>query len=168
MTNTGSASLLISRISTTGNFAESNTCSTQLQFQASATCQISVTFTPTAAGPRSGTLTIADNAADSPQTAALSGNPPAASFSISPAPGSASMTTVTAGQTASYSLALGGTNGFSGQVQMSCTGAPTATCSVSPNPVTVSGTTPASVTVSAITQARSTNIPSAWRFTRVS
>src|SRR5882762_5832413 len=36
-------------------------------------CTISVTFTPTAAGPRSATLTIPDNAPGSPHTAALTG-----------------------------------------------------------------------------------------------
>ena len=36
-------------------------------------CSISVTFTPTVGGSRSGTLAVTDNAAGSPQTAALSG-----------------------------------------------------------------------------------------------
>src|SRR5207249_9155088 len=36
-------------------------------------CSISITFTPTAMGARTGTLTVLDNASGSPQTAALSG-----------------------------------------------------------------------------------------------
>jgi hypothetical protein len=40
---------------------------------AGASCAISVTFTPTTLGTRTGTLTITDSASTSPQTAALSG-----------------------------------------------------------------------------------------------
>jgi hypothetical protein len=40
---------------------------------AGASCAISVTFKPTAAGRRTGILSISDNATDSPQTVGLSG-----------------------------------------------------------------------------------------------
>jgi hypothetical protein len=36
-------------------------------------CQITVTFTPTATGNRTGTITIADSSSGSPQTVTLSG-----------------------------------------------------------------------------------------------
>ncbi|PYV35157.1 MAG: hypothetical protein DMG22_03325, partial [Acidobacteria bacterium] len=38
-----------------------------------ANCTINVTFTPAATGTRSGTLTVTDNATNSPQTASLTG-----------------------------------------------------------------------------------------------
>jgi hypothetical protein len=38
-----------------------------------AKCTVTVTFSPTAMGPRAGTLTITDNATNSPQTVPLSG-----------------------------------------------------------------------------------------------
>src|SRR5437764_13905026 len=41
---------------------------------AGASCTISVTFTPQAAGVRSASVTITDNAAGSPHTAALNGS----------------------------------------------------------------------------------------------
>ncbi len=71
LTNSGSAPLNVSGISVQGDFAQSNTCNTTVQ--AGSNCEISVTFTPTVSGTRSGMLTIADNAANSPQTVSLSG-----------------------------------------------------------------------------------------------
>jgi len=71
LTNSGSAALSVSSITASGDFAETNNCTSSIA--AGANCTISVTFTPTAAGTRSGTLTIADNAAGTPHTATLSG-----------------------------------------------------------------------------------------------
>src|SRR5437588_11242772 len=47
-------------------------------------CTINVTFTPTALGARTGTLLLADNAAGSPQTVALSGNGTAPVVGVAP------------------------------------------------------------------------------------
>src|SRR6266849_2004151 len=71
LTNNHSTALSISGISASGDFAQTNTCGTSLA--ASAQCTISVTFTPTAAGTRNGTLTVVDDASNSPQTASLTG-----------------------------------------------------------------------------------------------
>jgi hypothetical protein len=71
LTNTGNAALTISGISTSANFSQTNTCGPSVA--AGASCGISVTFAPTVTGQRAGTLTIADNAANSPQTVGLSG-----------------------------------------------------------------------------------------------
>jgi parallel beta-helix repeat protein len=69
--NTGSATANISTIATTGDFAETSTCGTSVA--AGASCTVSVTFTPTASGTRTGSLTIASNASNSPSTVALTG-----------------------------------------------------------------------------------------------
>jgi hypothetical protein len=53
------------------DFAQTNTCGTSVPPKAS--CMISVTFTPTASGARSASVSVADNAGESPQTVALSG-----------------------------------------------------------------------------------------------
>ena len=54
-------------ISTTGDFSVSTTtCTTSLAAKAS--CKISVVFTPTATGTRTGTLQVADSATGSLQT----------------------------------------------------------------------------------------------------
>jgi hypothetical protein len=58
LTNTGSATLTISSIAVTGDFAYATTCGGTLT--AASTCTITVTFTPTAIGNRSGTLTVTD------------------------------------------------------------------------------------------------------------
>jgi len=69
--NSGSAALNISSIATSGDFSQTNSCGSSLA--ASSSCPILVKFTPTAAGTRNGTLTIADNAPGSPQTVSLTG-----------------------------------------------------------------------------------------------
>jgi hypothetical protein len=87
LSNSGSAALTINGISITGtnsgDFAQTNTCAGSLAVAAS--CTISVTFTPTAAGTRQASISVSDNAAGSPQTVALTGTgtAPAVSFSTS-------------------------------------------------------------------------------------
>jgi len=72
LTNTGTIALAISSVAISGDFAVSaNTCGTSLAVGAK--CTIKVTFKPTQVGPASGTLTLTDNANDSPQTVSLSG-----------------------------------------------------------------------------------------------
>ncbi|MGA7292883.1 MAG: choice-of-anchor D domain-containing protein [Terriglobales bacterium] len=74
LTNTGSSVLTISSIATSGDFAlASSTKPCGSTLAAGKNCKITVTFTPTAVGMRTGTLTITDNSPSSPQTVALSG-----------------------------------------------------------------------------------------------
>src|SRR5258708_32366899 len=54
-----------------GDFAQTNTCGGSLP--AGGVCTISVTFTPTANGSRSATLTVTDDAGNSPQTVSVTG-----------------------------------------------------------------------------------------------
>jgi hypothetical protein len=71
MSNTGTASLSITSISVSGDFAQTNNCSASLA--AGTSCTINVTFTPTTTGTRTGMLSVADNVQGSPQTVSLSG-----------------------------------------------------------------------------------------------
>ncbi len=71
LSNTGDTPLNIGSISASGNFAQSNNCGTGLG--AGGFCFIDITFSPTATGPRSGSITITDSAFDSPQSIALTG-----------------------------------------------------------------------------------------------
>lgn len=71
LTDSGNVSLRVTGISTAGDFGQSNNCGTSVGIGAQ--CTIQITFTPTAAGSRSGTLSISDNAAASAQTVQLSG-----------------------------------------------------------------------------------------------
>jgi hypothetical protein len=82
LTNTGGSALTISSIGITGPFAKTSTCGSSLA--AGASCTVSVTFSPATATATSGTLTVSDNAAGSPQTVTLTGTgitPPGASLS---------------------------------------------------------------------------------------
>jgi hypothetical protein len=71
LTNYGSVTLNIGSIAASTGFAETNSCVPSLASQAS--CVISVTFTPAGSGTATGTLSINDDAPDSPQTLPLSG-----------------------------------------------------------------------------------------------
>jgi Bacterial Ig-like domain (group 3)/FG-GAP-like repeat/HYDIN/CFA65/VesB-like, Ig-like domain/Abnormal spindle-like microcephaly-assoc'd, ASPM-SPD-2-Hydin len=72
MTNTSaSGTVSITSISVTAEFIETNNCGSSLA--AGASCTITLKFEPTAIGTQTGTLSVADDAAGSPQTVALSG-----------------------------------------------------------------------------------------------
>ena len=72
--NTGNATLNISNIGISGDFAlatSTKPCGTTLA--AGKNCLLKVTFTPTQTGTRTGDVTITDNAANSPQQVPLTG-----------------------------------------------------------------------------------------------
>jgi hypothetical protein len=71
LTNYGTATLSITNIVATGDFAEANTCGATLASAAS--CPIRVSFTPSTLGKVTGTLSVSDNLAASPQTVPLNG-----------------------------------------------------------------------------------------------
>jgi hypothetical protein len=75
LTNIGSAGLNLTGFTVNGSeFMLTNGCPAILP--AKATCTVSMTFTPTTAGDHAGTLTLSDNAYDSPQVVQLVGNIP--------------------------------------------------------------------------------------------
>jgi hypothetical protein len=91
-----------------------------------------VTFKPTAAGTRTGAVTITDNAVGSPQTVALTGS--GEDFTFTAAPGSSTTATVSPGGTANYTLSVAAVGGFDQNVTFTCAGAPSeAACTVSPS-----------------------------------
>ncbi|MGB6248215.1 MAG: protease pro-enzyme activation domain-containing protein [Terriglobales bacterium] len=81
LTNTGNATLNITTIATSGDFALATVKATKKvtpcvnggTVAAGATCEIKVTFTPTQTGTRTGDVTFTDNASPSTQQVALSG-----------------------------------------------------------------------------------------------
>jgi Ca2+-binding RTX toxin-like protein len=88
VSNTGTAPLSVSGLSLTGanaaDFAISSTTCLSGAVAAGGNCTINITFTPSAAGTRSASLLIADNAGGSPQSMPLTGTgatpPPSATF----------------------------------------------------------------------------------------
>src|SRR5581483_4227539 len=71
ITNTGANPITVSAVTTTGDFAQTNTCSTPVAV--AGTCTINVAFSPTVGGSRLGTLTVNDNAQGNPHVVTLSG-----------------------------------------------------------------------------------------------
>jgi len=153
LTNTGTAALSISSIVANGDFSQTNTCGGTLLVNAA--CQVSIVFTPTAIGQRTGTLTVSDNATGSPQTVTLSGTGVVQALTLGVGTGGSTTTTVASGQAATYNLSLSGSPGFSGTVAVTCSGAPqNATCSIVPFTVTLpaGGSANSAVTVSTSVQ----------------
>jgi len=157
VTNTGALPLTLSNISISGanagDFGQSNTCPPSLANAES--CQIKVTFTPTAGGNRSAALVVTDNAPGSPQSVALTGT--LEDFSVTAS--SSSTQTVTPGQVANYSVTVSPLSGFNQTVSFSCSGAPAqSTCSVSPASVKLDGSNPAPVAVAVTTAGNSARL----------
>ena len=107
LTNSGNTTLTFSA-SFTGDFgfAGLGTCGSSVA--AGVSCTISVKFTPTATGTRTGTLTLTDNAPNSPQTVSLTGTGGTASSAPTVTTQPANQT-VTAGQTATFTVVAAGT-----------------------------------------------------------
>lgn len=159
ISNAGNNLLDVSYVTLTGDFAQTNNCGPGIA--AGAGCVINVVFTPTTTGTRTGALTILDNTAASPRALTVTG--PGVDYSVTAAQGATTTATITAGQTASYSLLLTPLGGFSAAVSVSCTGVlPDGTCAVAPNSSNLSGgALPVSVTVT--TTARSSALPQSPR-----
>ena len=81
LTNIGSAILNLTAFNLNGSeFAETNNCPATLA--AAASCVLSLTFTPVSSGNHAGTLTLTDNANDSPQVVQIIGNIPTPAIKI--------------------------------------------------------------------------------------
>jgi len=158
VTNIGSAALHISNVALGGanpqDFSQTNNCTAPIAINAS--CSINVSFTPLATGARSASITLTDDAPGSPQTVTVQGTG-ATPFQLNSSPQSSTSATITAGQTAQYSLQINPGTGFTGNVSMTCTGAPVgATCVLSTGTLTISSPNPVSFTVTVPTSGNAT------------
>jgi sugar lactone lactonase YvrE len=100
------------------------------------------------------TLTFSVAGTNGPQTSSLDITLSIADFSMTATPPAA---TVTAGQTATYSISIQPSGGFNQPIALNCSGAPlAATCSVSPLSISPDGTHPATITVNVTTAAIAT------------
>ena len=77
LTNSGAAAMNISALTlggtNAGDFARAGTCAVGTPVAAGASCTISISFTPAAAGARSATISVASNAGNGTVSASLSG-----------------------------------------------------------------------------------------------
>jgi len=87
VTNVSSHSVTFTSIAKSGDFSESNTCPmTPATFNPGQNCTITVTFTPTAVGTRTGAVTLTDNDPGSPtQTITLAGTGATSAMTLLPA-----------------------------------------------------------------------------------
>ncbi len=146
--NTGTAPLTVGAIVATAGFGFTTTCGAPVT--PGAICTISVTFTPTALGSNTGSLTINDSAPDSPQLVTLTGG--GADFGLAV---STNSTTVTAGNTANVTVSVTSIGGYTSPVAISCSGLPAlASCSANPSSVTPSISGPVTSTLSIVTTQR--------------
>ncbi len=153
VTNTGILDLDFSSVSLTGansgDFTKSSDTCGGAAILPNSTCTIEIKFTPSAVGSRSATLSIADNAAGSPQTVSLSGTGAEPSVGLSSAvlsfaaqqlntPSAPQTETITNSGNSNLTIStvtLGGANAASfTKTADTCTGStvtPNNTCSVS-------------------------------------
>ena len=171
LSNAGTAALPISGITLGGTNASAfsfagNTCGESLA--AGSSCTLTVTFTPTAAGTASASLSVTDSVGT--QVATFSGTGVAlvaADFTIAAAPATQA---TTAGSTVTYAIQLGSVssqNPFTSPVSLSATGLPGGTITFSPAAVTPGASgAPSTMTVQTTTQLLAqTHRHSPWPFT---
>ncbi|WP_027345466.1 choice-of-anchor D domain-containing protein [Hamadaea tsunoensis] len=108
VTNSGTTTATVSGVSATGDFSQTNNCSS---LAVGASCTVTVKFTPTASGTRTGSVTVTSNANNSPTTVSLTGSgigsttnialhqPATASSSVN---GTQAATTATDGDASTY------------------------------------------------------------------
>jgi len=157
LTNTGNLPLQISTVQVSGaTFSETNSCGVSVA--AGQSCGITVSFSPTALGNSTGTLTITDSDAGSPHTVPLTGTGVADSLGLSYCSlnGCFSTQTVSAGGVATTAFQVGGA-GIAGSVSLSCSGLPQgASCAFSASsPVQISATAASEINLTITTTARS-------------
>jgi hypothetical protein len=134
------------------DFSASTSCGSSLT--AGAQCSISLVFKPTAASAESATLTFSVSGTPA-QTVSLSGTGVAADFSVV-AGGSASAT-ISAGQSAAYSLTFTPVGGFTGTVSLACSDLPDGVaCHFTPASASLASTSATTVAISVSTQAATT------------
>jgi len=148
LTNNQTVALNISGISTSGDFAQTSNCpSPPNSLAAKASCTVSVTFTPTATGKRSGALTVNDDAQNSPQTVPLAGSgilsvvlsPNSLSFSGQTVTTTSAARTITVQNNQSGALTISG-------ISVSGDFAQTSNCPLSPNTLAAGSSCTVSIT----------------------
>jgi len=165
VSNTGTGPLHVTTIGVSGlnagdfSISGSNCLATAVAVGAS--CAIPVTFTPLASGIRTTTLTITDDAANSPQMVTLNATA-APAATIVAAAGATLSASVTAGQTATFNLQATPGAGFSGTLAFACSGMPLGATCTAPSVTVTSGAT-VSFTVSVTTSGRAPAVSDAPR-----
>jgi len=168
VSNTGTGPLHVTTIAVgglnAGDFSVSGSNCLGTAVTAGTSCTIPVTFAPLASGIRTTTLTITDDAANSPQQVTLNGTATPA-VTIVAAAGATLSASVSAGQMAQFNLQATPGAGFSGALTFACSGMPMGVnCSV-PS-VTVTNGATVNFTVTVTTSGSAMVVPGARRTIR--
>lgn len=165
LTNSGTVPLQIFGITTKSPYAQSSQCGPTIAVGQA--CSVDVTFELPEYGPNtpilvteprevSGVLSIHDNTVNGSEFISLSGAQGYLGLGLTP--GGSDSATVTAGQTATFPLSIGG-QGIGGTIKINCTGAPAhATCNV-PATTVADATTASKLSIGVATTARSLLLP---------
>jgi len=113
VTNTGTANLTISQLSSTGAGVSVSGVTTPLTIAAGQSSTFNVQFAPQTAGSTSGTISLASNAPNSPATVAVSGAGVAATSSLSASPTAIAFGNVNVGSSANQNISITNTGNSS-------------------------------------------------------
>ena len=157
LANGGTTDVNALTFTVSGDYTVASSCG-PTTLRAGSSCSVTVTFTPTAAGVRAGTLSITSSDPSSPLTVPLTGGgvQPGA-FTLTANGVAAASATEAVAIPANYTLALTPTGGFTGAVALTCT--PQAvymyvSCSITPSSVLLgSGTQTSIATITTVTGA---------------
>ena len=153
LANTGTAAITNLTLTPTGDYAVTTPCATDT-LTPNSTCQITLTFTPTALGFRNGDLTITSST--NPVKIPLTGDGVSnGTFLLTVSGGSSASATVVSERPATYNLQLTPQNNYAGTVVLNCTPVNPgqyATCSLLPSSITLNGAAQdATATINTIT-----------------
>ncbi len=140
LANTGTAAITNLTLALTGDYAITTPCSTNI-LTPNSTCQITLTFSPTALGARSGALTVISSTTTA--TVPLTGTGvPNGTFLLTVSGASSASATIASERPASYNLQLTPQNNYAGTVVLNCTPiipGQFATCSLLPSDIALNG-----------------------------
>ncbi len=116
-------------------------------------CQFGVSFKPASTGTTATTLSVENSSGLPVQQVSLSGTSPQSAFVVGTQAGGSMSSTVMAGNTATYMLAITPTGGYSGNLNLSCSKLPTnASCTFTPASLALTGDNPTNFTLSISTE----------------
>ncbi len=149
-TNSSTAPLTITSMTASGDFQLGAPSCLNVTMQPGSTCSQSITFSPTTAGARTGTLVVSDSVDEIQQTLALEGV--GSDFSITLA---TSQISLQPGGSGFVTVNLSSSTNFSDAITLSCNGvSPGVSCNFQPTAVTLAsgtGTTTLSITNRSVT-----------------
>ncbi len=168
LSNSGTAPITKLALAITGDYTIATPCAVTT-LNAGDSCSLTLAFTPSTTGVRTGTLSVTSSDVNSPMKLPLTGTGvPIGSFTLTANGKPASSATVKSGDPASYPLTLTPQNNFSGTVILNCTAIAAgqyATCALQPSTIAMNGAVQKTTAIlNTITTANATSAQTAQPF----